>query len=247
MKYYLSGLEDSNLINEILKVLPQLNFILFSFMKLQSDKFFPLYKLVEDHSTNILIDSGAFTLQKKKAESNYYQYTKRYVNFIEENDNPKIEGYFEMDIDNIIGYDNVVELRKMLEEVSDKIIPVWHSNRGIREFKQLCEDYDYVAITGKSADIRKNQYKLFVDYAHKHNTRIHGLGISDKTRCLNIPFDSVDSTNYLNGVKYAKHKNKRMASDYVRNNYKKIRLLHFIQEHNLSSQYYEYWKKRGFE
>ena len=42
-----------------------------------------------------------------------------------------------MDVDNIIGYEKVLELRKILLEATDKIIPVWHKNRGIDEFKKM--------------------------------------------------------------------------------------------------------------
>lgn len=242
MKYYISGFEDPNLIDTVLKTIPRLNYILFTFYKLQNDeRMYNDYRKIQDNCKNILIDSGAFTLQRN-AHSDYDQYVKDYCRFIEQNDNPKITGYFEMDIDNIIGYDRVLEYRDQLEEVSNKIIPVWHSNRGIKDFKKLCRDYKYISVTLKSSDIKRDQVKMFVDYAHRHNTRIHGLGVSAKSICDHVPFDSVDSTNYLNGAKYARHKNERLDSDYVRGNYDKIRLLHFIQEHKLGEYYYDKWK-----
>ena len=30
---------------------------------------------------------------------------------------------------------------KILESVTDKIIPVWHKNRGVEDFKKMCRDY----------------------------------------------------------------------------------------------------------
>ena len=83
--------------------------------------------LVRDNSEEILIDSGAHSFQKG-AKVDWDRYTKEYADFIKRFDSNNAIGYFEMDVDNIIGYQKVLELRKVLELVSDKIIPVWHKN-----------------------------------------------------------------------------------------------------------------------
>ena len=58
-------------------------------------------------------------------------------------------------------------LRKGEDEdssVSDKIIPVWHRNRGIEDFRRMCEKYSgkIVAITGFKNDICENQFLMFL-------------------------------------------------------------------------------------
>lgn len=78
---------------------------------------------IRNNSEEILIDSGAHSFQKGK-KVDWEQYTKEYADFIKKFDRPNVIGYFEMDVDNIIGYDKVLELRKILENVSNKIIPV---------------------------------------------------------------------------------------------------------------------------
>ena len=77
-------------------------------------------------------------------------YTREYADWIRANDQPKINGYFEMDVDNVIGYEKVLELREILLKATDKIIPVWHKNRGLEEFKRMCREYSgrIIAITG---------------------------------------------------------------------------------------------------
>ena len=95
---------------------------------------------IKKNSELILIDSGAHSFQKGK-KVDWLQYTKEYSKFIQEFDEPKVLGYFEMDVDNIIGYEKVLELRKILETVSNKIIPVWHKNRGVDDFKKMCQQY----------------------------------------------------------------------------------------------------------
>ena len=90
---------------------------------------------IRDNSEEVLIDSGAHSFQKGK-KVDWVKYTNEYAEFIKKFDRPNVVGYFEMDVDNIIGYDKVLELRKILERVSKKIIPVWHKNRGIEEYKK---------------------------------------------------------------------------------------------------------------
>lgn len=204
-----------------------------------------IFNLIYNNFQNLLIDSGAFTLQRGK-KVDFLEYSKQYAKFIKKYDTDKIIGYFEMDIDTIVGYEEVLKLRHILEDVSDKIIPVWHKNRGLDDFKEMCNNYDYVAITNKSTDI--NSYNLtalkaFVDYAHKHNTKIHGLGISSKRFLEKIPFDSVDSTSFLLPLRFARLNNgKRLDSKFVTNNHKKVLLLSYITERKKQIYYYDKWK-----
>ena len=67
------------------------------------------------------------------------------------------------------------------------------------------KNYKYVAIGGIRQEIGKKRYKyfkLFLDEAHKHNCRVHGLGFTRTDDLESIPFDSVDSTTYLNDERF---------------------------------------------
>ncbi|MDY5929885.1 MAG: hypothetical protein SPJ27_07615 [Candidatus Onthovivens sp.] len=150
----------------------------------------------------LLIDSGAHSFQHG-TKVNFDEYTHLYANFIKRNtDNKRILGFFEMDIDNVVGYEKVLEYRKVLEKVSDKIIPVWHNNRGVDEFIKMCEEHrgKRIAITGfANNDITDGQYNLFINEAHKHNCYIHILGLTrfDLIKELNLGlYDSVDSSSW---------------------------------------------------
>ena len=149
-----------------------------------------------------MIDSGAHSFQKGK-KVDWIKYTYEYADFIKKFDTPNVVGYFEMDVDNIIGYDKVLELRKILESVSDKIIPVWHKNRGIEEFKKMCQEYagKIIAITGfKNEDIKDEQYLMFLKYAKKFNCKVHCLGMTRKkylTKFLLITWIAVLGCNHL--------------------------------------------------
>ena len=163
--------------------------------------------------------------------------------FIQEHDNNKILGYCEMDIENVTGYDYVLELRKELEEVSDKIIPVWHKERGIHDFKEMCQNYNYVAISNSQYDIKRPQFKLFVDYAHRHGAKIHGLGLANKTMLMNIPFDSCDAINWLLPTMYGSHNGKKLDREYSKNNRNKVLLLGYLAERKKQIMYRNRWKK----
>lgn len=138
MKIFLSALEASPEFYKINQRVPYYNFNLMSFYYVKNKVDVSI--TIRDKSKEVIIDSGAHSFQKGK-KVDWVEYTKEYAEFIKNFDRPNVVGYFEMDVDNIIGYDKVLELRKILESVSNKIIPVWHKNRGIEEFKKMCRDY----------------------------------------------------------------------------------------------------------
>lgn len=150
---------------------------------------------------NFLLDSGAFTFLNTKKEIDWNIYLEKYVDFINKYD---IKNFFELDIDNIIGYDKVKLLRKKLIKLTNKQpIPVFHRSRGKEEFLNLCSEFDYIAIGGIAIKhIKKEEYKYFkwfIDEAHKKGCKIHGLGYTDIKGLKKYDFDSVDSTTWLTG------------------------------------------------
>ena len=187
-----------------------------------TEKTIPLLK-------NFLLDSGAFTFMSnaKKGNIDWKKYIDGYVDFINRN---KVKHFFELDIDCIVGYENVLKIRKYIEEKTGrKCIPVWHKSRGKDEFLKMCEEYDYVAIGGiVSKEITQNEYPYFtwfINEAHKRGAKIHGLGFTNLKGLEKYKFDSVDSTSWTTGnrfgsvyffngktvVKYDKKQGQRLA------------------------------------
>ena len=178
----------------------------FFYLKNNQEKFDKMSEKIN----HILIDSGAHSFQHGVGHIDWDGYTREFADFIARNtDNPKIEGFFEMDVDNVIGYDKVLELRAILESVSDKIIPVWHRNRGIPDFIEMCKKYSgrRIAITGfRDNDIRDSQYNLFINAAHKYGCKIHVLGMTRVYLLneLNLGLDdSFDSSSWIMMGAYA--------------------------------------------
>lgn len=207
MKIFLSALEASNVFETVIEGrIDRLYYTLMSYYYIRNTKKF---KRIIDLSEEVMIDSGAHSFQKG-AKVDWEVYTKEYAEWIYNNDEDKILGYFEMDIDPAgypIAY--VERLRSILERKSDKIIPVWHKGRGIEAFKKMCRNprnrNRIVAITGfKNEDIKDEQYKMFVDYAHAQNCRIHCLGMTRKKILDKVPFDYVDSSSWKQQVLFGR-------------------------------------------
>ena len=153
-----------------------------------------------------ILDSGAFTFfsAKTKTAVNWEEYVDRYADFIKRND---IRLFFELDIDKLIGYDKVIQLRNRLEKKAERpCIPVWHKFRGKDNYLRMCDEYDYVAIGGiVSKEITQKDYPVFprlIDEAHRRGARIHGLGFTALKYLPSCHFDSVDSTAWISGQKF---------------------------------------------
>lgn len=154
---------------------------------------------------DFLLDSGAFTfMQSSKSHVIWEEYLEKYANFINRN---KVEKFFELDIDSVVGYEQVLEYRKKLERLTGKqCIPVWHKSRGIEEYKKMCDEYDYAAIGGIVAkEIKPEQYSAFpgmIKEAGKRKCKIHGLGFTNLKMLPKCHFYSVDSTSWTTGNRY---------------------------------------------
>jgi hypothetical protein len=152
-----------------------------------------------------LLDSGAFTfiMSKQKKKIDIDSYTDEYIDFIK---NHNVELFFEMDVDAVWGYDKVKQLRERIErKVGKQSIPVFHKNRGLNDFKDMCKDYKYIALGIAGKDVPWGDwmtFKLFTDYANSNNVKMHGLGITGNKSIDNVNFYSVDSSSWTAGNRY---------------------------------------------
>ena len=153
---------------------------------------------------SFLLDSGAFTfISNSKSTVDWKDYVRKYIDFINKYD---IDLFFEMDIDAIVGLDKVEKFREIIEKYTGKrCIPVWHKSRGLQYWKDLCMEYDYVAMGGIAIkDIPQRDYKYFSEFiklANDYHTKVHGLGFTGRT-AQNYGFYSVDSTTWKSGRRF---------------------------------------------
>ena len=153
-----------------------------------------------------ILDSGAYTMFSfaKGQQLNWDEYIDRYADFIVRNN---VKHFFELDIDKLVGYDKVLQLRKRLESKAERpCIPVWHKSRGKDKFLEMVDQYKYVAIGGiVSKEITPDNYKFFpwfINEAHKRGVKIHGLGFTSLASLPKYHFDSVDSTSWTTGNRF---------------------------------------------
>ena len=209
-----------------------------------------LARYIRDHSDLVMIDSGAHSFQFG-IKVDWVEYTKQYAKFIREFDKKNVVGFFEMDIENVIGYKNVLELRKILENETDKIIPVWHPIRGIDDYEDMCQKYSnrVIAIGGfKGTDIKDNQYLSFVKVAKKYGCKVHCLGM---TRCEvldRVPFDYTDSSSWsaqsrFGAIGQNKFKRGRVTKEYSRDHGGEV----FIENYKCGIQMQEYYYKKWYK
>lgn len=247
MKIYLAGIEslyDEE--KEYIKNHPINGLVSFYNVTNKTEDIIPFTK-------SFLLDSGAFSLFKtgKKREIDWDGYIKNYANFIKKN---KVNKYFELDIDVLVGYEKVLDLRHKLEDlVGLPTIPVWHRSRGLENFLTMCEEYKYVAIGGMVSDkggkMPVKALSYLIREAHRRKTQIHGLGCTGIEKIRSAHFDTVDSSSWLAGNRYGfiyyfdgktmKHKpvpqNHRIGKDKV-----KASRLNSLREWAKFSDYAEY-------
>ena len=157
--------------------------------------------------SDFLLDSGAFsfmTNSKTSKNINWDEYIDKYIAFINQYD---IKHFFELDIDSIVGYDAVLDIRKRINRQTGKLcIPVWHKSRGIGEFKKMCSENPYVAIggivAGEFTKQEKEKFPLLIREAHRRGSKIHGLGFTNVNALPYCHFDSVDSTAWATGNRF---------------------------------------------
>ncbi len=198
MKIFLAATSDKKFLG---KVLNQIPYILESFYYVQEWQL-PLIK----NAKMFLLDSGAFTFMnsEKDKKIDWDAYIERYAKFINDNN---IEYFFELDIDVVVGIDEVIRLRNKLEKLTNKkCIPVWHKSRGINSWKEICKNYNYVAIGGIVAgEITKEEYKYFtplLKIAKEYGTKVHALGFTSTKELNRYNFYSVDSTSWKSGSRF---------------------------------------------
>ena len=250
MKVFLSSIENTTrvdgkfLAEYIVENIGGLNYSLMSYYYIKNNVKHAEY--IRDNSKEVLIDSGAHSFQFGK-KVNFEEYTKQYAEFIKKFDTSNVVGYFEMDVDNIIGYDKVLELRKILESVSSKIIPVWHKNRGIEEYKKMCKDYagKIIAITGfLNTDIRDDDYLMFLKEAKKYNCKVHCLGMTRRKVLDKCPFDYVDSSTWVQQSIFGNIQNQgKVTKEFSKTSRHKIYLENYKEFTKLQKYYYQKWKK----
>lgn len=174
-------------------------------------------RLKKHRGMKILIDSGAFTFFKDTKFQNksvewWETYLKNYTEFIKAH-RDYIFACVELDIDSLVGSEQVEKWREKyfypLEEEGINIIYLYHLDKDMNYFTELCKKHSYVGFSYIEIK-RELQEQELVDetidklfnIAKKYNTAIHGFAITGNKMLLKHPFLSADSTTYLTGAQF---------------------------------------------
>lgn len=158
---------------------------------------------------NFLLDSGAFSFMNSAAVDlpRMEAYIEKYIEYIRTR---KIKYYFEIDVDSIFGIGRVEAWRDKIErETGTRCIPVWHKTRGVAYWKQMCREYQYIAIGGLVLNTRKQEYDLIrklVEYAYHQGVKVHGLGFTKTKELEKYRFWSVDSASWTRSAAIGQQK-----------------------------------------
>ena len=184
------------------------------------DKFYDFYRLqsyyyINEKEKNLsskykdfILDSGVFsylTSKKEQAKTlDWDKYIYDYAKYVKEN---HIQNYVEVDIDTVIGVDEVQKLTNKLEKlVGWKPMPVWHLNRGYDNWLKLCKDYEYICfgafLTDNLSSKKFPMINKFLYDAAKQKTKVHGLGFTPMLLLPKYKFYSVDSTTWSAGHRF---------------------------------------------
>lgn len=206
------------------------------------------YHYLQDFDkVNLMVDSGAFTINNKNPDfKKAEKHAKEYMRFIHHTKNDeRIKYYFELDYFTLLDFESIRELNAKLHDISPNIIPIWHKIWGARKFMEMCKEFSYVAIPCiLGRELEKNSLIHYVNYAHKHGCKIHGLGLTNVKVLDKVPFDSVDSMSWIQSANFSYYGARRtyIKSEFTAENVDKISKGTFLQHLAQAEYYYKKWR-----
>ena len=243
MRLYLSTVLNSNLNQEkdFEQLLDGTNILQsFAYDFNGAEKYYSMCK-------SILLDSGAFTVMNSKNKKNVFnplEYTKKYAEHIKKNN---IDLFLEMDIEGVFGFNVYKDCLHCLQDITGKDpIYVFHKWRGLDYYKELVKKYNYVALgdvsVGSGSRELYKYFPWFLEEAHKNNCKVHGLAFTSLSDLQFMPFDSVDSSSWTAGARFARPSrfdgHKLQQYDCIRNEERCLTENSIVKRHD-----YLEWKK----
>lgn len=171
---------------------------------------------IKDNNICFLMDSGVFSLRedkkffkirrtKEELLEFYTKFTKEYFQIVQDWYDV-IYQFAEMDIDSVIGFDEVKKLRNLLPaQFQGKMCAVHHpDSRTNNDFLEDSKKYHFMGLgTSMTKDERRvAAYGSFVKHIQKNGNRIHGFALVDTEMLNAVPFNSADSNSWKSGVMY---------------------------------------------
>lgn len=129
---------------------------------------------------NFILDSGAFSLFSGTGKNMNYEKLKSYIDdYCDFIVRYNIKHFIEMDIDKIIGYEEVKRIRKYIEnKVGRKSLYVYHTySRSIEDLVDACKEREYIFFGGLVKETKDfNKINSFIDFLYGYGVKCHLLG-----------------------------------------------------------------------
>lgn len=202
--------------------------------------------IFKDKGVKFLIDSGAHTYQNDAKYLDYpleywEEHLMRYLAWAEEN-REYIFAIASFDFENLVGAEKVREwyvkyFEPFMLRTGIPVCFVWHQNSA-SSWESYCERYPYVGFSSVNTEgeaIKFEEYVSKIRIAQKHNSLVHGFGMTRTSILPKVPFFTSDSTtwlvglqygevNYWNGTKMSRLKKEKWKGDYLEDIVKKAGL-----------------------
>jgi hypothetical protein len=144
--------------------------------------------------TELMLDSGAFTVWKQGETIDIYQY----INFIKNND---IDVYFNLDV--IGDVEGTKKNQKIMGDNGLNPIPVFHYGEPFEYLDWLVKQgYEYIGLRGTVGKTVQQRKEFFDEVFRRHpDIDYHALGVGAKGLVEGYSWFSVDSTTWLTPFK----------------------------------------------
>ena len=209
--FFFSGTEPNDYFDMVSK---ETNTMLMSYLYIRNKG----VKILEERyekcpGLKILLDSGAFTFNtseeyqnKEKYDLAYWEkHVDIYAKFIRKH-KEHIFAAVELDIEYLVGLEKVDEWREKyfrpLEKEGIQIIYVWHEERGLSGWEDMCKRFPYVGMTFAVGTINEQNVIKMFNIAKKYRTLVHGFAVSGGYLLTKFPFYTSDSSTWLVGTQY---------------------------------------------
>jgi hypothetical protein len=155
-----------------------------------------------DPATEVLLDSGAYTLNKEDSKATEEQAIALAINYqvFIRNNLVRLSGVTEFDA-LILGEDWIEGTREdFYNDLGDRFIPVWHSLTGLTELQRLAQKYGRAGILQDDTD--DEDHEAVLQQLAADGIRLHGMGMTRTRSMRQIAWDSVSSTSWLSPIQY---------------------------------------------
>lgn len=170
------------------------------------------------------LDSGVFTFMRRAGVTyqnmqnvkqgpatwaEFRAFARTFIDYLKE-EQDLWDHIVELDVDELYGVEAAdafrVQLRKL---VGDRLLPVWHAQRGPEGWTQMVKDFSYVCLSPSKVFNRKARSERLIEdmlkEAHAHDCSVHILGVENE-RWFDLGADSFDASSWSSGVRWGQFK-----------------------------------------